>query len=51
MQTRYKEDSFFNDGGKILEHVAQRDVRCFIPASVQVGQGSDQPDQTDVSLL
>lgn len=36
----------------MLEHLAQRDVRWFIPASVhvQVGQGPDQPDQVDVSV-
>lgn len=43
MHIRYKVDIFYDDGGKILEHVTQRDVRRFMPASVQVhvGQGSD----------
>lgn len=52
MQTRYKEEIFYYDGGKMLKHFAQRDVTWFIPASVQVqvGQGSDKPDQVDVSV-
>lgn len=44
MQIAYKEEIFYDDdGGIMLECVTQRDVRRFMPASVQVqvGQGSD----------
>lgn len=36
MQIRYKEETFYYDGGKMLEHITQRDIRCFMLASVQV---------------
>lgn len=36
MQIRYKEEIFYDGGGKMLEHVIQRDIRRFLPASVQV---------------
>ena len=46
VQTRYKEDIFYNEGGETLEHFAQRGGRCPNPGNVQgqLGWGSEQFD-------
>jgi len=45
IQTGYKEDSFYDEGGQTLERVPQRGGRCHIPGNIQgqVGRGSEQP--------
>ena len=50
---RYKEDIFYNEGGKTLEEVAQRGGRCPIPGNIQgqVGRGSEQPDPVSYTHL
>ncbi|KAK4814152.1 hypothetical protein QYF61_009199, partial [Mycteria americana] len=35
MQTRYKEEIFYNEGGETLAQVAQRGGRCPIPGNIQ----------------
>ncbi|KAK4818784.1 LOW QUALITY PROTEIN: hypothetical protein QYF61_019130 [Mycteria americana] len=44
--TRHKEEIFHNEGGEMLEQVAQRGGRCPMPGNIQgqVGWGSEQPD-------
>jgi len=46
MQTRYKEETVYSEGGETLEQVAQRRGQCPIPGNVQgqVGRGSEKPD-------
>ena len=46
IQTRYKEEIFYNEGGETLEQVAQRGDSCPIPGNLQrqVGWRSEQPD-------
>ena len=46
IQTRYKEEIFYNESGETLEQVAQRGGRCPIPGNIQdqAGQGFEQPD-------
>jgi len=41
-----KEEIFYDDGGEMLEHVAQWSCGCLIITSVQgqVGQGFEQPN-------
>jgi len=43
--TRYKEESFHNEGGETLAQVAHRGCRRCIPGNIQgqVGWGSEQP--------
>jgi len=46
VQTGYKEEIFYREGGEALAQVAQRGGRCPIPGNIpgQVGRGSEQPD-------
>lgn len=41
-----KKEDFYNESGKTLEQIAQRDCRLPIPADIQgqVGHGSEQSD-------
>ena len=45
MQTRYKEEIFYHEGGGTLEQIAQRVSEGPIPGNIQsqAGQGSEQP--------
>ena len=49
MQTRSKEEMFYDEGGETLAQVAQRGGRCPIPGNIQgqVGRGSEQPDRVE----
>jgi len=46
IQTRFKEEIFYNEGGEILAELAQRGGQCPIPGNTQdqVGRGSEHPD-------
>ena len=46
MQTGYKEDIFYTEGGEALERVAQRGGRCTLPGNNQgqIGRSSEQSD-------
>lgn len=43
MQTRYKEQIFYNKGRKTLDQVVQKHSKCPIPGNIhsQAGQGSE----------
>lgn len=49
METSYKEEIFHDEGGKILQQVAQRGGKCPIPGNIQdqLGQDSEQHDKVD----
>jgi len=49
IQTGYKEEIFYHEGGETLGQVAQRGGRCPIPGQTegQAGQGSEHPDPAE----
>lgn len=52
IQTRYKEEIFYDEGGETLEQVAQGSCGCPVIGSVwdQVGRGFEQSDLVKESL-
>jgi len=46
IETRYKEEIYYCEGGETLERVARRGGRYPIPGNIQaqVGWGSEEPD-------
>ena len=49
MQSRYKEEVFYSEGGETVAQIAQRSWGCPIPRNIQgqVGWSSEQPDPVE----